>query len=310
MYPFARSFSFFSVKRWLPYAAIYLLGISLVGCTAAVVTLDEELPKVKRVAVVGFKVPEIVSYLDGDDPRERSESQGFASQLVTGVVKSLLNDMEGEEAAQHAWKTFTAEMQSQSLSFQLISNDEVLSNGKFSAVVNRARKSIQQAVPPKQETSFISIGGAFPSGATNQASASPQGLPNFPLLDVSKWSNAESALSDSPAERRYAREAVDALGVDAVLIVSDAGYSAVCNTCIAGTGTASTAGAFLVTLVDKNGRILMNARHWFNGTGETVAIVGGIIATRQRVHLFEAHGRQLARSFIEIYEKERSRKPF
>jgi len=110
-------------------------------------------------------------------------------------------------------------------------------------------------------------------------------------------------LIGTPEETAYIKESIQALGVDAALIINDWGYAFSCDACMGGTGTGSSSTAFLASLVNANGEVIMNMREWFVTTPTTAPMVGYIINPFQHESLFKGHGTRMATVFMDYYKE-------
>ncbi len=259
------------------------LPVFLAACSFGKNTVNvEEVSKIKNVAVIMYTVPEQITYRD--DPRENSTS-------VLAALAETVIGKNGNKAADAAVKTFTATLQKQGLSFNVMSYSAVSSNAKFSALykpVSAAKKQADEGMMG-QTLSFL---GSM-SGSKSFVGVAPKNMNQYGL--ATDWSG-DTALTNKAGESDYIKQAIEALKVDAVLVVNDPGFSFSCEACVGGSGAASTGSAFNATLVSRSGPV-MNIREWFATTDEQGAIVTGIVDPTEHNALFEEHGRKMAQVY-------------
>ena len=264
-------------------AVILLLPALLAACSFGKNTVNlDEVKKIKNVAVIMYTVPEQITYR----ANARDNSTGLLAALVeTSIGKN------GYKAADAAIRTFTQTLQKQDLPFNIMSHSKVISNAQFTALYHPA-----STTETKTETGFL---GKFISNVTSDKSigAAPTKMNQYGL--VTAWTG-NSALTNKGGENNYIKKSIEALKVDAVLVINDIGFSFSCEACIgaggAMNGAASTGSAFNATLVTRSGPV-MNIREWFATTDEQGAMVAGIVNPTEHKVLFEEHGRKMARVF-------------
>jgi len=293
-------------------AGSIILALVLSSCgEISRVTWDKEaVPQINKVAVVLFTVPEAIELKD--DPREQKKSKGGAMEMLKSAAASMANTGNGVDAATLGQKSFIKFLNAGELSFKAISQDEMMSNGSFTTLARKHYDELTalkakraEEKEKKQGTAGKVLGfmSSFSGGSsdTEVFGAGPKGLPSFGL--AGNWSGAESALMGVPQENEYIKGAIAALGVDAALVINDPGMSWGCENCIASTGTASTQSSFLVTMVDKNGKSILEMRQWFIIGGGNAAMVSGVINPLQHDTLFDGHGEKMARVFVDFYKE-------
>mgnify|MGYP003682944245 CR=1 FL=1 len=128
---------------------------------------------------------------------------------------------------------------------------------------------------------------------------SPNNLQAFGLSK--NWWDGK-ALMGTTDEKAYITKVIKDLGVDAVMVINDPGFSFSCKPCIGGTGNASTGSAFNVSLIGKDGKEILNVRQWFSYTPDNSAIVAGIVNPNTQKSLFKAHGEKTAKLFSEEFK--------
>lgn len=269
------------------------------GCSS--VNFDKEaVGKVKKVAVVLYTVPTSIEYKE--DPQE---SQKTLLQMVAAVA--TLNN--GQQAATIAQKTFITELNKQGLGFKAISQAQMMNNTAFLKLANKhvaARMELMAEAEKKKSgaakaLSMLSALGGGGSSATPEG-AGPEGLPEYGLQ--LQWITSDGALMGSPEEMDYIKRAISALGVDAAIVINDQGYSFSCEACIGGTGSGSTGSAFLISIVDKNGKEILGMREWFAFQPRSAAMLTYIVNPLQHDNLFEGHGIKTARVFADLFREE------
>jgi len=267
--------------------ATLLLTVFLTACSFGNNTVKvEEVKKIKNVAVIMYTVPKDISYKD--NARDSSKS-GFALLAEMAIGKS------GNQAANIAVETFTSTLQKQGLSFNVMSHSDVVSNAKFAALYN-------PYIEPKKPEGDGILGKAlsFLNSATEikpVVATSPKNMSHYGL--VAAWAG-DTALTNKPGESDYIKKAIEALKVDAVLVVNDVGFSFSCEACLgigdSMSGVASTGSAFNASLISRTGTA-MNIREWFGTTDEQAAMVAGIVDPTEYDDLFKEHGRKMAEVF-------------
>lgn len=295
-------------------ALLYLAGCSV----GSKVEWDKAaMQDVKKVAVVVYSVPPSIRIRD--NPREsvrEKKSVGLADLAKLG--QSVASSSNGPRAAELAHKTFIKFLNQQNLSFKAITANQMRSNSAFTAVAAKtvekqaqaaadaARKKAEEDKKKSGAMKALSFLGGFGGGSKPSSgpvpAASPAGIPNFGLAP--DWRGSPSALLGAPGETEYIKGAIKALGVDAAIVVNDPGYSWGCETCIANTGNASTQAAFLISIVDPSGEVILDMRQWFAIGGGNAVMAAGIINPLQYDSLYEGHGEKTARVFADYYKEE------
>ena len=102
--------------------------------------------------------------------------------------------------------------------------------------------------------------------------------------------------------------AARALNVDAVMLLTDSGYSFVCDACIGGTGAASTGSAFSSTMIDRNGKVILVLRQWFLVSKGSSVVAAYIVNPLQWDSLFREHGKKLATVWADQYKEDKAAK--
>jgi hypothetical protein len=272
---------------------IALLGF-IASCGSTKKINKNELAKVKKVAVIVYAVPEKIEFKE--DPRGSKSSisladiaKAFAKDATAGV---------GSYASDLALKEFihTAN-KNKKLPFKLVSYKAMKRNKKFM----KLGKFRPAPAPKKKESSgfgsFMSQMATMTGGGRPVASG-PKYLRNFGL--VKNWWDGK-AFTGTSDEAEYINKAMAYLGVDAVMIINDPGYSFSCEACVGGTGSASTGSAFNVSIVGKNGKELLNLRQWFGTSPGSAPIVTGIVPRPTQRNLFQQHGIKTANVFVDEF---------
>lgn len=267
--------------------AVLSLSVFLTACSFGKNTVNvEEVRKIKNVAVIMYTVPEQIVYRD--NPRDNST--GLLAALAEAAIGK-----NGNNAADTAVKTFTETLQKQGLSFKIMAYSKVVSNAEFAGLnqpVSAAEKQTDDSFLGKSLSFLGSV-----SGSKSSVGVAPKKMNQYGL--VADWF-ADTALTNNSGEDDYIKKAIEALKVDAVLVVNDPGFSFSCEACVgtagAMNGAASTGSAFNATLVARSGSV-MNIREWFATTDEQGAMVTGIVDPTEHKALFEEHGRKMAQVF-------------
>lgn len=279
------------MKKTKLYIAI-LLPMLLTACFGKNTVKVEEVKKVKSVAVIMYTVPEQISYRD--DARDGSKG------LLAALAESAIGNT-GGQAANTAVKTFTETLQKQDLSFNVMSHSDVVSNKGFIALyepVSKIKKEVDESLLGKS----LSFLGSM-AGEKSVVGVAPKNMNQYGL--AANW-NGDTALTNKKGESDYINKAIEALKVDAVLVVNDTGFSFSCEACVgvggAMNGVASTGSAFNATLVSRSGSI-MNIREWFATTDEQGAMVAGVVDPTEHEELFAEHGRKMAIVFADAVKE-------
>lgn len=269
------------------------------GCSS--VNFDKEaVGKVKKVAVVMYTVPTSIEYYDDAQDHQKTLLQ-IAAALAT------INN--GQQAATISQKTFITELNRQGLGFKAISQAEMMNNTAFLKISNKyvaARMEQKAAAEEKKSGAMkaLSMLSALGGGGSMDIpeGIGPEGQPEFGL--ITKWITADGALMGGEGEMAYIKEAIAALGVDAALVINDQGYSFSCEICVGGTGSGSTGSAFLISIVDRNGKEILGMREWFAFQPRSAAMAVYIVNPLQHDSLFEGHGIKTARVFADLFREE------
>jgi hypothetical protein len=137
------------------------------------------------------------------------------------------------------------------------------------------------------------------------AAFAPDRLPQFGLPD--NWDGG-NPLTGSKEEREYLKKAMEALNVDAAIVVADLGYTFSCRFCV-GTdslgynGTGSTGSAYVAAIVNRDLQPILAQREYFRSTSATAAVVANVILPRFHDGLYKAHGSRTAEVFADSYRE-------
>lgn len=283
----------------LAWLAVSLLG----GCSISHVNWDKSaMNHVKTVAVVLYTVPISIQYRD--DPKE---SKRTGLQMLAAAA----NANNGARAATLAEKGFIDRINTYGLRFKVMSQADMMHNARFQAVATRALADIAKAKREREQAASQNAASKVIGFLGSVAKASgdnpfnegvgPEGLPQYGLAP--DWSGADSALMGAPGEIEYIKQSIAALGVDAALVINDPGMSFTCQACVGGTGTATTGSAFLVTMVNAQGKPILQMRQWFAFGDGTGTMVNYIVNPLQEDPLFTGHGQKTAQVFASFYQE-------
>lgn len=267
-----------------------LLMVLLIGCGSTQKIDKSKLSKIKKVAVVVYTVPTKIEFKE--DPRGKK-----GSFSISDVAKMVLKDAtagDGVRASELALKEFIHTINKQKLPFKFVSYNKMKRNKKFAAMGKK-----RAVASTKKEEKKSAMGGFMSSMSSLTGTAAPIGtgpkhLQNFGL--VKNWWDGEAYMGTSD-EAEYIKKSIAYLGVDAVLLINDPGFSFSCDACVGGTGSASTGSAFTVSLIGKNGEQILNLRQWFGVSKGSAAIITGMVNPLQQDKLFKQHGIKTARVF-------------
>ena len=258
---------------------------------------QDAMQKTKTVAVLIYAAPPTIEYRS--DPT-KVEEDSFLQSLVKAATAN-----NGGQAATLAQASFIQTINDNKFVFKVLTREDMFANAAYQKVASKYY-NLTQVVEEEPEQSALEIAGdIFGFGKkevpTSLPSVGAEGQPAYGLaLD---WSTAPSALIGTPEETAYIKESIQALGVDAALIINDWGYAFSCDACMGGTGTGSSSTAFLASLVNANGEVIMNMREWFVTTPTTAPMVGYIINPFQHESLFKGHGTRMATVFMDYYKE-------
>lgn len=275
--------------RWLLPAAALLSGACGVG--SKVVVKRSRYDGIKTVAVVEYTVPQAIEYKE--NPREASGG-GILRQLAKQLAKG-----DGTRAAAAAHASFCEALGAQELGWRVLSAEEMASAPGFAALVKKApAPEPAEAAQGGMKKALGSFMKAAKSMLTGPKPVGPGYLNHYKLVE--EWKEL-SALTGGGGEKRYLREAAAALGVDAVLVVNDPGFSFSCVGCVGTTGSmngaASTGSAFVASLIDADGDTVLDMREWFAINGTTAIMAMSAVNPLEHDQLFQAHGRKMAAVF-------------
>ena len=278
---------------WVLPAIIAVIGMA--ACGKSILMDKAALGKVKTVAVIGYTTPTTIKFRD--NPREDKEP------LLAMVINAALGS-NGSKAATLAHGTFINELNNQGLSFRFLTRSEMMGNAEFRNLAKKMR-DLSLAAQAKKLRSGGVMGAALGmlSGGDSgpRPGASPDGMPQFGLLGGYKLSGTVKRTTD---ELDYMNRSAKALNVDAVMLVDDSGYSFSCDACIGGTGSASTGSAFLATMIDRNGKTILELRQWFATSKGSAVVAGYVVNPLQWDKLFRAHGQKMAVEWAKQYKED------
>ena len=280
---------------WLLPAIVAMIGLA--ACGKSIVMDKGALGKVKTVAVIGYTTPKTIKFRD--NPRENKEP--FLAMAINAAMGP-----NGAKAATLAHETFVKELNNQGLSFRFLTRSELMANTEYRNLAKKMR-DLSLAEQAKKASSGGTMGKALSmlgggGGATGpRPGASPDGMPQFGLLGGYKLYGTVKRTTD---ELDYMDRAAKALNVDAVMLVDDSGYSFSCDACLGGTGSASTGSAFLSTMIDRNGKTILELRQWFATSKGSAVVAAYVVNPLQWDKLFRAHGQKMAVEWAEQYKED------
>ncbi len=277
----------FRYKNNIIFALAALIALS--GCATSTVN-KAKVDQVKKVAVVIFTVPDKIEFRS--DPKDSSKS-------LLQIVAMAAGSADSSKAASLSYRSFIDSLNAQGLPFKVISADEVKGNAKFNALYVApapAPQAQEGGLAMKLAMGFLAA--AAPPSITQ--GIAPEGLREFGLPQV--WTSG-NPLMGTKDEAKYIRDAIEALGVDAALVIADLGYSFSCNLCVGATGSASTGSAFVAALVDKDGAPIMSLREWFGTSGAHSAMVAYVVNPLQHDSLFTSHGKYMGEVFAKTFKE-------
>lgn len=282
------------MKRLISIASLLLL----VGCGSAKIKKEEVL-KIKKVAIIAYSVPATIEFKD--DPREGKKEAGLMD-LVKVVAKSYAAP-DSTKAAELSYNEFVKNINaSTKLPFKTMTLADLKKNKKFQELVVSMMKADAPVVAETQASGWMGKLQSFATTQNNEPTSNTvTGLATFGL--DKDWRDS-SALMKTKTETDFIQKALEVLGVDAVMIVNDMGFSFSCEACIGGTGSASTGSAFNASLITKDMKSAMDLRQWFGFSKASTPIVAGIVPPNMHEKLFIAHGAKMATEFLSEYESQ------
>ena len=277
------------------------------GCSPSRVEFDKKgMTEMKNVAVVMYSVPPSINYRD--NPREPGKKSLL--QLATDVATAN----NGPKAAAAASATFIEGVNKGGLNIKLMPFDTMMGNAKFRALASNYVKLIEEEkAKAAEELNKSSAGKALNmlgslssamggSGVNQNEGVGPEGIPSWGVQR--QWGGAKTAIMGGASEKKFLKEALEALGVDGVMVVNDPGMSFTCEFCVGGTGSGSTGSAFLVTLVGKNEKSILEMRQWFLTSNNSAAMAAYAVNPLQHESLFKGHGEKMAQVYVDYYKEE------
>ncbi len=263
---------------------IILLAVFVTSCASQSVSVDEDKMKnIKNVAVIIFTMKAKIAYRD--NPKEDDSDLGAwgANSTAFGI---------GENAANLALPEFLNELNNQNLPFKVMALEEMKKNSAYMAL---------QPPAPASPRTKKTMKTALSALKTNRAATGATGFVNFGL--PKKWKSNGKALTGKKGEAEYIKKAIDALGVDAALVIVDRGTSFQCRlACALGSGDATMGGAFNAALIGKDGSTIIAANNWFNGKAHAV-MARYVVNPLQREKLYTQHGVRMAQVFADTYRE-------
>ena len=270
--------------------------IAIAGCGKSVIMDKAALSKVKTVAVIGFTTPKIIKF--HDDPREDKEP------LLAMAVNAAM-PANGPKAASLAHKNFVEGLNRKGLGFRVMTQSEMMKNSEFRQLAGEVRDRSLEAQAKESSSGGLSKALSMFGGATGpKPAASPDGMPQFGLVG----GYGTETVKRSKDERDYMRLAAKALNVDAVMLLTDSGYSFTCDACVGGTGAATTGSAFSSTMIDRDGKVILALRQWFLTSEGSAVVAAYVVNPLQWDNLFREHGKKLATVWAEQYKEDKAAK--
>lgn len=263
---------------------IILLSVFVASCAGQSFRIDEtRMKSVKTVGVVIFTVKAKISFRK--DAREDDSKFGAWSANSTSFGI-------GENAANLAFPEFVKELNRQNLPFRVLSVDQMKANSVFMA--------LQPDTSSRSQTDEAKV-AALAAVSSNRTGTGPTGFIDFGL--PKDWESDGDALTGEKGEMEYIKKAIDALGVDAAIVIVDRGASFQCRlACFFGTGDATMGGAFNAAMISKDGSTILTVNNWFDGKAHAV-MVNYVVNPIQREKLYLQHGVRLAQVFAETYRE-------
>ncbi|MDH3353998.1 MAG: hypothetical protein OEL79_02145 [Chromatiales bacterium] len=261
---------------------LILLSFAVISCGEQVKVDRNVMKNIKTVAVI-YTIKAKIAHRD--DSREDDSDLGAwpANTSAYGF---------GENAANLAFPELLNELNNQNLPFKVLTVNQLKANAAFMA--------LQPEVKVKDASDEV-MRAALTSVSSDSGASGPTGFVHLQLPD--EWEDDGNALTGEKGEMAYIKNAIKALGVDAVLVISDRGASYQCRAaCILGNGDATMGGALNTALVSKSGSILFNLNSWFDGSSHAL-MARYIVNPLQRDKLYTQHGINTAKNFAQTYRE-------
>lgn len=260
---------------------LYLCSLFLLAsCGSMQTKMDSDKVKsIKTAAVVIYSVPESIEYKS--DPRD--PNKGLLAKLVAAATKK-----NGAKAAKVSYTTFVEQLNQEELPFQVLDAKAVTTSPKLAELYS----------PPRQEAGKKGMLSKMTGllGGKKVKAVSPPRLNQYGL---SKWTKG-SALTGAKGEKEYIKKAIEALNVDAAIVVNDPGFSFSCEACVGSTGAASTGSGFNVSIVTRDGTTALDLQEYFLTTDAQAAMATGVVNPLQQESLFKEHGKKMAKVFADV----------
>ncbi len=264
------------------FSSVLILTLFISACGLKQDVKTSEIKKINKVAVIFYTIPEKIV--------RRSSPTKPADAGMLGMAAEMLEGNVGLNAANTAHKTFIETLNQQSLPFKIMSQDEMMSNQAFKALY------IPPAPKPVKKESEGVMG--FLGDVLADSMAPPPEMQGIAPTHMMQFGLAVyesgSALTGKPGEMEYIKKAIEALKVDAAILINDSGFSYACEFCIGDSGAASTGSAFTASMVTRSGDVILNMQEWFATTDAQAAMYAGVVNPLQQTSLFEEHGRKMA----------------
>lgn len=262
---------------------IMFISISLISACGLKRDMNiSEIKKINKVAVIFYTIPEQIVLRSSPTKPAEGSLLGMAAEMVEGNV--------GLNAANTAHKLFIETLNKQSLPFKVMSQSEMMANREFVSLYQPPKPK-----PVKKETEGVM---GFLGGVLADSMAPPPEMQGIAPTHMMQFGLAVyesgSALTGKPGELNYVKKAMEALKVDAAILINDSGFSYACEFCIGDTGAASTGSAFTATIITRSGSEILSMQEWFATTDAQAALYAGIVNPLQQTSLFEEHGRKMA----------------
>ncbi len=219
------------------------IAVAAGGCAPKFTLNKAQYDNIKTVAVVEYTVPSKIEFRD--DP-QKANGKITLADVAKAALKMLVGD--GTKAATEAHKSFIETLNQQGLTFVAISQEEMYGNPDFTAL----HKPAAVAVAEDDSSMMGKFGSLIKKQMAADPGKSPKMLNSYGLTP--NW-GAGTALNGKGVETKYLLDSIKALGVDAVIVVNDPGFSFSCEFCVGGTGAASTGSAYIVAMVGRNGEV-------------------------------------------------------
>ena len=279
---------------------IIAFAFALTGCATPKMPLDlNKVENIKSAALIMYTVPQDIIFdpKDGEPTGRDATPLGNFNSFATSHLNvnhqayvdrinekrtGLGNGIDAATIAYNSYLSLINEKQSE-LPFKFLSAEETLGNPTVKSLYVKLTER-----EPERKTKIIT--------EADYMMSAPRGLNQFGFVAPTK----KNPLSGKPEEAEYIMKIMEALNVDAALIVTDSQMAFSCVPCTftkLKSGSATTKSTQTVMLVDRQLMPIVNYTFNFVDSGGRGKASGGDISEEDQAKLFKAHGEKAAKMF-------------